>query len=500
MRAFISRERAVHAANHTERCGLITMKELRYHLAIDIGASGGRHILGAIDNGKLTTREVYRFENCADWKGDRLCWDADALYGHVLRGLQECAKQGFQPVSAGIDTWGVDFALLDSAGSLVGDLVAYRDSRTEGMDAVLEQTLSFSDLYAKTGIAKLPFNTLYQLMAVLKDNPEYRETVDDFLLIPEYLSYRLTGKKAHEETNLSTGALLDANTRSWCWDAILAARLPEPWFRTPIIKAGTVLGTLLPEIVDAVGFDLSVILPATHDTGSAFMAVPARDDGAVFLSSGTWSLLGTELTKPQTDASSREYGFTNEMGYAGTTRFLKNIMGLWMLQCIRKGIEGKPTYEEIARLAAQSNYAFHVDATDNRFLAPKNMADEVRKALLEQNAPEPADHGDLFRAVLLSLAVCYRDSIRQIEMLTGKTFTSVNIVGGGSLNTTLNQLTANATGLPVFAGPTEGTALGNLIAQMITGNEIADLQTARQLIKESFSIQEYVDEKVEAVR
>ena len=483
--------RPQYAVKHTERYGLNTMKELRYHLAIDIGASGGRHILGAIENGKLTTQEVYRFENCAEMKGKNLCWNAEALFSHVLRGLQECGKQGFHPVSAGIDTWGVDFALLDKGGNLVGELVAYRDSRTEGMDTLLERTMSYADLYAKTGIAKQPFNTLYQLMAVLQENPEYRDTVEDFLLIPEYLSYRLTGKRAHEETNLSTGALLDARTRGWCAEAIRAADLPEKWFRTPIVTAGTALGNLLPEHADAVGFDISVILPATHDTGSAYMAVPAKDGRAVFLSSGTWSLLGTELTQPQTDANSRTMGFTNEMGYGGTTRFLKNIMGLWMLQCIRKEIDGKPSYDEIARLAAQSDYDFYVDATDNRFLAPKSMTDEVRKALAGQNAPEPEENKDLFRAVLLSLAMCYRNSIREIETLTEKIFTSVNIVGGGSLNATLNHLTARATGLPVFAGPTEGTALGNLIAQMITDGEILNLQTARRLIKESFQILEY---------
>ncbi|MFH1879346.1 MAG: rhamnulokinase family protein [Bacillota bacterium] len=469
------------------------MKDCQTHLAVDIGASGGRHILGAIENGKLTTKEIYRFENCAQMKGKHLCWDAEALFRHVLEGLKECGKQGFCPASVGIDTWGVDFALLDRSGNLVGEIVAYRDSRTEGMDAVLEKTMPYAALYEKTGIAKQPFNTLYQLMAALTENPEYRETVDDFLLIPEYLSFRLTGKKAHEETNLSTGALLDARTRGWCADAILAADLPPTWFRTKIVKAGTVLGSLLPENVEAIGFDTTVILPATHDTGSAYMAVPAKDDRAVFLSSGTWSLLGTELTRPQTDAGSRALGFTNEMGYGGATRYLKNIMGMWMIQCIRKELSQKISYDEIARFAGESTYAHYVDVTDDRFFAPENMTDEVRKALAEQGAPKPAEDKDLFRAVLSSLAMCYRDSISEIAKLTGKAFTSVNIVGGGSQNVTLNRLTAEVTGLPVYAGPTEGTALGNLIAQMITCGELKDLQTARQLIAESFQIREYTE-------
>ena len=257
------------------------------------------------------------------------------------------------------------------------------------------------------------------------------------------------------------------------------------------MKAGTVLGGLRPELAHELGFDMTVILPATHDTGSAYMAVPAKDEHAVFLSSGTWSLLGTELMTPQTDAESMAMGFTNELGYGGTVRYLKNIMGMWMLQRIRKELGRKTSYDEIAALADESAYDCYVDATDNRFLAPQSMTGELRDALREQGAPVPEDEKDLFRAVFLSLAMCYRDSIRQIEKLTGRVFTSVNIVGGGSQNSTLNRMTANAAGLPVYAGPTEGTALGNLIAQMIAGGELDTLPSARRLIAESFDIQKY---------
>ena len=474
------------------------MKNTAYHLAIDIGASGGRHILGAIQDGKLVTREIYRFANSAQAKGGHLCWDEEALVNHVITGLRECGKTGVRPVSVGIDTWGVDFALLNREGGLAGDIVAYRDSRTDGMDAVLEKTMPYQALFEKTGIAKQPFNTVYQLMAVLKEHPEYRETVVDFLLLPEYLSYRLTGQKAHEETNLSTGALLDAKTRGWSMETIRAAQLPPKWFQTPIVKAGTSLGHFLPEVQNAVGFDATVIFPATHDTGSAFMAVPARDDKAVFLSSGTWSLLGTELMRPLTGPDSLKAGFTNEMGYGGTTRYLKNIMGMWMLQSLRKEIGMRLTYDEIADLAAASDYEPYVDATDNRFLAPQSMKGELIRALEDQRVPAPQTDGDLYRVVLLSLAMCYRDSIRELGKLTGVTFTSVNIVGGGSQDVTLNRLTSKVTGLPVYAGPKEGTALGNLIAQMITCGEIPDLQTARRMIKESFQIKKYVEKNAEA--
>ena len=324
------------------------------YLAIDIGASGGRHIVGWLEEGKICTKEVYRFENGAEMKNGHLCWNAEGLFQHVIAGLKACGQQGYAPVSMGIDTWAVDFALLDSQGQLVGDLVAYRDSRTDGMDHLLEQQMPFSELYRITGIARQPFNTVYQMMAVLKEHPEYREVADDFLLVPEYLSYRLTGKKAHEWTNLSTTALMDAETHRWSGAVLKAANLPESWFQTPVVLPGTALGTLREEISREVGFDTTVILPATHDTGSAYMAVPAKDSHAAFLSSGTWSLLGMEMDHPVTDEGSMNAGFTNEGGWKYTTRFLKNIMGMWMLQCIRKET-GKIAAFQRARSDEQRN-------------------------------------------------------------------------------------------------------------------------------------------------
>ena len=460
-------------------------------LAVDLGASGGRHIAGWVENGCIQTKEVYRFENGAEMKNGHLCWDAEGLFQHVVNGMKACREQGLTPVSMGIDTWGVDFALLDAQGELLGDIVAYRDSRTQGMDTLLEETLPFSELYRITGIAKQPFNTVYQLMAVLKEHPEYREQAQDFLLMPEYLSYRLTGKRAHEWTILSTGALMDAAARDWSLEIRRAARLPDHWFRTPVAEPGTALGTLKEDIQHAVGFDTTVILPATHDTGSAYMAVPARDDHVAFLSSGTWSLLGVELDHPVTDESSQQASFTNEGGWNHTTRYLKNIMGMWMLQCIRRETGKQHSYAEMADMAAASSYPAWVDAADNRFLAPESMLNEVEAALREQNAPKPESLADILRAVTVGLAVCYRDSIAEMSRLTGKTFTSINIVGGGSQNVILNRLTAEQTGLPVYAGPTEGTALGNLAAQMIVRHEFADLAAFRTAIKASFPITVY---------
>ena len=468
---------------------------MKRYLAVDIGASSGRHIVAWLEEGIIRTREVYRFPNGATERSGHLCWDAKALAEHVMAGLRAAHDQGLDPVSVGIDTWGVDFALLDGEGQLVGDMVAYRDSRTEGMDTRLEKTMPFADMYRLCGIARQPFNTVYQLMAVVREHPEYRDRVKDFLLVPEYLSYCLTGRRAHEWTNVSTTSLGDAQTRGFSREIIRAANLPEGWFETPIVQPGTRLGPLLPDIARRVGFDAEVILPATHDTGSAYMAVPARDEHAAFLSSGTWSLLGTELRAPVTDARALRSGFTNEGGYGGATRFLKNIMGMWMLQCIHRETGKAHSFAEMADMAAASDYPAWVDAADNRFLAPASMLEEVRAVLREQGAPEPRGLADIMRAVTVGLAVCYRDAIGEMSEITGKTFTSVNIVGGGSQNVVLNQLTADLTGLPVYAGPTEGTALGNLAAQMIADGAFADLPAFRAALPASFDIVPYNPKK-----
>ncbi len=460
----------------------------KIYLAIDIGASSGRHIAAWVSDGRIETREVYRFPNGASMKDGHLCWDIEALEHHVVTGLKAAGEQGLAPCCIGIDTWGVDFVLLDGDDRRLGDAVAYRDSRTEGMDRELEQLLPFPAMYAECGIAKQPFNTVYQMMAVLKEHPEYRKTAADFLMMPEYLSFVLTGRKAHEWTNCTTGALCDAHRGGWSEIIRSAAELPESWFRTPPVKPGTVLGSLKEDVAAQVGYDATVILPATHDTGSAYMAVPARDDQAAFLSSGTWSLLGTELHQPVTDEAAMQSGFTNEGGYAGTTRFLKNIMGMWMLQCIHREIDGAHSFAEMARLAAQSAYPHWVDATDNRFLAPESMLEEVKAALRDAGAPEPASLADVLRAVTMGLAVCYRDAIEEMSRVTGKRFSSINIVGGGSQNVVLNQWTADKCGLPVYAGPTEGTALGNLAAQMIAAGEFATLAEFRAALPRSFDI------------
>ncbi len=463
---------------------------MAYHLAVDIGASTMRMILGWQEDGRIRLQEVYRTPNTMEKRGGHLCWNLNALYQGILAGLAQCKALGTIPQTMGIDTWAVDYVLLDENNTLLGDSVAYRDSRTEGMDALLEQTLPFSRHYSICGIAKQPFNTVYQLMAHFREHPAHKAAAKTFLMVPDYLNFLLTGVKGNEYTNCSSTAMLDAATGCWSDEILDAAGVPPHLFREKPCAPGSILGPLRAELSQALGFDVTVLAPATHDTGSAFAAVPAQDEHAVYLSSGTWSLLGVENSSPITTPSAMASGFTNEGGYNGKIRFLKNIMGLWILQSIHRELEGKYTFGEMAELAQTADgYPGRIQANDNRFLAPENMTEEIINALSEAGFPAPG-LPELLSCVNHSLAQCYADAIRELEGLLGRRFTSVNIVGGGCQNEYLNQLTARATGLPVYAGPTEGTALGNLMVQMISTGEFENLQAARSCVRLSFEIKE----------
>ncbi len=463
---------------------------MKTYLAVDIGASSGRHILGWVEEGRLCLEEIYRFENKLTKKNGRLCWDMENLFREVVRGLERCRELSKIPDSVGIDTWAVDFLILDQEGKLLGDSVAYRDGRTQGMDHAVEELISPEELYAHTGIQKQIFNTIYQLMAVKRQEPELLERAARFLMVPEYLTYRLTGNMENEYTNATTTGLVNAQTKTWDGELLDRLGFPKKLFG-PLRMPGESVGHLTPEIQRQVGFDCQVVFPATHDTGSAFLAVPAKE-GGVYLSSGTWSLLGTELSSPITTRESLEQNFTNEGGYQYRFRYLKNIMGLWMLQSLRReGGEGVTfaVLEQQARQAA--DFPSRVDVNDGRFLAPENMGEAIRSYCQETGQPVPETLGELGSCVYHSLAESYAESVEELSRLTGKTYTAVNIVGGGSRDTYLNQLTADATGLPVYAGPTEGTALGNLMVQMLAQGEFPDLESIRKAERRSFSIQEF---------
>jgi len=461
-----------------------------YFLAIDIGASSGRHILGHFKDGKIRLEEIYRFENSIKIKDNKLCWDLKAIFDNILNGLKKCKELNKIPKSLGIDTWGVDFILLDSENKIIGDSVSYRDSRTQGMDTEVQKYISDSELYAKTGIQKQIFNTIYQLMAIKTQNPEHINKAESFLMIPDYLNFLLTGVKTNEYTNATTTGLVNAKSKDWDRGIINCLGFPKKLF-VGLSMPKTIVGELKEDIKNKVGFNCQVILPATHDTGSAFLAVPARDENAVFISSGTWSLIGVENSVPITNEESRRLNFTNEGGFDYRFRYLKNIMGLWIIQSIRKDLGKKYSFAELEEMAEKSSFDSIIDVNDQRFLSPHNMIDAVKSYLTDTRKPTPANLGELMQCVYKSLATSYNDSIQSLKKITKRDFTSINIVGGGSRDKYLNKLTAKITGLPVFAGPGEGTALGNIIVQMMAFGVMPDLKTARESIVRSFDITKY---------
>ena len=477
----------------------------QYYLAIDIGASSGRHILGSVENGKIVLEEVFRFDNKQVHKNGHDCWDMDNLWNGILGGLKACKELGKIPKTVGIDTWGVDYVLLDENDKPVGDAVAYRDSRTAGMDAVVEQAIPAELLYEKTGIQKQLFNTIYQLAALKNEHPEQLEKAKSLLMIPDYFNFLLTGVKKQEYTNATTSNLVNAKEKKWDREIIERLGLPQGLFGE-LAMPGTVVGEFTEAIREEVGYSATVILPATHDTGSAFLAVPAKDDNAAYLSSGTWSLLGVENAEPITTEESRLENFTNEGGAWYRFRYLKNIMGLWMIQSIRRELNGTayvagrtskyadgkqwsfPDLIEAAKGAA--GFISVVDANDDSFLAPESMIDAIKAYCEKTGQAVPETVGEIMQCVYRSLAKLYREAVQGLSAITGRTYTSLNIVGGGCQDMYLNQLTANATGLTVYAGPVEGTAIGNLVVQFIAAGEFEDLQSTRNAIKESFAIKE----------
>ena len=487
---------------------------VQYRLAIDIGASSGRHILGWIENGRMVLEEVYRFDNSQVRRDGHDCWDVQTLVENVIKGIARCREIGKIPATVGIDTWGVDFVLVDADGRDCSDMVAYRDSRTEGADQIVEAAIPLADLYSRCGIQKQPFNTIYQLTALKREHPEQIDKAARMLMVPDRLNYALTGKMANEYTNATTGGLVNAETKDWDFKVIDALGLPRRLFG-PLSMPGTTLGRFTDEVREAVGFDAEVVLPATHDTGSAFLAVPARDDRAVFLSSGTWSLLGVENDRPITDGRAMASNFTNEGGAWYRFRFLKNIMGLWMIQSIRRELngvdyvaggkgggdaadvlpdvaalraesaDGKVSFARLEAAArAASGFKGRVDVNSKRFFSPESMIREVIGAA----DVKPGNVGELIECVYRSLAESYARAIADLRSVTGREYTSLNIVGGGSKDGYLNGLAAEATGLDVVTGPAEGTATGNLIVQFIAAGEIASLAAAREMVRRSFDV------------
>lgn len=424
-------------------------------LAVDIGASSGRCIYGAVSDGAFVTREIYRFKNAPLKGACGLVWDIDYLFHEVLAGFKRAKELGLCPASVGIDTWAVDYVLLDGGGARIAPVRSYRDPRTEEAIAAVHAAVPFEALYARTGIQFQPFNTIYRLF---KDKTEGRlSAAHDFLMLPDYLNYLLTGKRVHEYTNATSTGLVNLNTRGWDRTLLIELGLPAELFSEPL-PPGTALGPVKEEIAHAIGYRPAVVLPATHDTASA--VIGAGTEG-VYLSSGTWSLLGIEQDTPHTDAKSRASNFTNEGHLGGNVRFQKNIMGLWMIQQLRSEECPARSFAELAALAEKSQVSCRVDVNGERFLAPPRM-----KEAIEAEAGRALSVGEAAYCVFASLAKRYAQTVGEIGEITGVRPKTLRIFGGGCKNRLLNSLTAEATGLTVLTGPAEATVAGNHIMQL----------------------------------
>ncbi len=465
---------------------------MEHYVAIDIGASSGRLILGEIVQEKLVLREVHRFKNGFTHRDGHDRWEMDELIREIFIGLEKLKQTGITTCTLGVDTWGVDYVLVGKNGEKLADPISYRDKRTEDKISELTSLYPKEFIYKKTGIQFLELNTLYQLYA---EDKNLIKEADKILLIPDYIGYVLTGKMVAETTNSSTTQML--NLREQLFDTDLLAHLNiDPCKFAKLTDAGTELGELLPKWYAE--FDIptcDVVTVATHDTASAVVGTPFSGNKSAFLSSGTWSLLGMELQAPVTNERAFEENYTNEWGAYGTYRFLKNIMGLWIVQEIARLNGHQLTFAEMAEEANRYPYFTSViDVNDARFNNPENMIEEIQNYCLENEQPVPKTIGELTNCVYSSLAICYRDALRTLSELTGESIESLHIVGGGSNVAILNQLTADLTGIPVYAGPTEATGTGNLCVQMITKGVLKNVTHARNIVRSSFDIKKYVPE------
>lgn len=473
------------------------MSGITYYLAVDIGASSGRHILGWMDKGKIRMEEIYRFENKLEKRNGHLCWDLDHLFHEVVEGMRKCKELDRIPASVGIDTWGVDFVLLDANGNVLGNTVAYRDGRTKGMDEEVYKVISESELYGRNGIQKQLFNSIYQLMAIKKETPQLLERAECFLMIPEYLNYRLTGVAMNEYTNATTTQLVNAKTQDWDFELMEMLGLPTKIFGE-LNMPKTLVGPLSSNMAKRVGFQTNVVLPATHDTGSAVMAVPTNSDDSIYLSSGTWSLMGIERLIPDCTEMSRKHNFTNEGGYHHRYRYLKNIMGMWIMQNLRREFKHKYTFEELYELAHIGRYfTSTVDVNDDMFLAPDSMIKALQDYCEQTGQEKPETECELLYCVYRSLAKCYAKTVAEIETVTGRTYDTIHVVGGGCQDKFIDRLLVEVTGKEVYAGPVEATAIGNIMAQMLRDDIFEDLKEARRVVAKSFDVKRIADEMAE---
>ena len=443
---------------------------MRKTIAIDIGASSGRLVKGTFENNQLSLEEVYRFENTLKEKNGHLVWDYDYILTEIEKGLKAAGKVD----SIAIDTWGVDFVLLDEDGKLLGDTVSYRDSRTDNIKCPITQ----EELYSRTGIQYLKFNTIYQLLYLKEADPQLLEKARYLLMVPDYLSYKLTGKAEMEYTNASTTNLIDVKEHDWDFALLEELGLKKELF-TSLKEPGAIIGPLKKEYAERIGYEAVVVHAPSHDTAAAVAAMPL-DEESCFISSGTWSLVGTELNQAILTDESREHNFSNEGGVNKTIRYLKNIMGLWLIQCLRK--ETGLSFNSIeAEAAKHLDVKARIDAEDIRFLSPSSMKEEILAYLKETGQQAFQSDGELFAIVYHSLTDGYKKAIDDISRITGRIFRKLVLVGGGTKDKTLIKLTEEKLGLKIVFGPQEGSACGNIFSQLIALNEIDSFQKARKI-------------------
>ncbi len=472
------------------------MSDSYQYLACDLGAESGRVMLGTLADGKLSLEEIHRFPSAVSDSGSDLRWDVAAIFESIQTGIRLALEKNPKVVSLSVDSWGVDYVLLDADGKALANPHHYRDSRTDAVFPAVRNRLGDEVIFAETGIQFMFFNTLYQLSA---ERAELLEKSASFLTISDYFNYLFSGVGVIDESLASTTQLYNPALRNWSQKLIVAAGFPKRIF-PKIVPPGTILGRMKPEIGPGA---VEVITTCSHDTGAAIAAVPAtKGDDWAYLSSGTWSLLGVELAAPNISEKVREFNFTNEAGYGGTTRFLKNIVGLWILQECRRAWQAAGQDYSYAWLMEQADNAQSlrsiINPGDARFAKPGEMPEKIVAFCRETHQPIPRTPGEFTRCILESLALLYRQTIAEIERLTGRSLNRIHIVGGGSQSQLLNQFCADATGLTVVAGPVEATAIGNVLVQALALGHIGSLPEGRQLVADSFSVRTYQPQQTSA--
>jgi rhamnulokinase len=468
------------------------------YVAVDIGASSGRLIVGKLIENKMQLVEIHRFKNNMMFKDHHYHWDIEHLYEEIVTGMKNLVKEDSHYVSIGIDTWAVDYVLVDDEGLRVAPVYAYRDHRTNHSMEKVFKKIPKETIYKKTGIQFLQFNTIYQLF-------EHRQFADEMkaakvlMMVPDYLHYRLSGVKSIEYTNATSTQLLEVKSGKWDLELLESIGVDKDLFLKPIMP-GTIIGPVKKDISKLIGIDgMNVVAPATHDTGSAVVSVPTQDKNYAYISSGTWSLMGIESDQPINGSLAAKHNFTNEGGVFNTYRVLKNIMGLWLIQEVQRMYEDKYSFADFVELAKEAKpLKCMINPNDTRFLNPKNMVEEIMGFCKERGQQAPETPGEIARCIFESLALLYKDILNQLEEISGQSMEKIHIIGGGCQNKLLNQMCADFTGLPVYAGPIEATAIGNLAMQMIASGEVQDLSHARELIRESFNIESYTPKTTDA--